>query len=86
MATKTMTAAQVAAIDWTDLLAKVPALAALIMQIVQLLASSTPKAGAAGGAECCDEVHEQCDKVLCSLATHVLETLKLHEACGCCDE
>lgn len=81
---KKLTAAEVAAIDWQALLAKLPAIAALIAQLIALLNEPVTKSSKA--CPCPDEVKCCADEALCTLATHVLAVLRLHECCGCCED
>ncbi len=86
VAKKTMTVEEVGAIDWAALLAKLPALAALIAQIIELLASQQPKALATVKGHCPCEVHEKCHASLAALAAAVVAALDLHDCIECCDE
>lgn len=85
MAKKPLTAQQVSQIDWTSLLAKFPAFAALLGQLIALLMSGAPpKTAAAPGEECCDEVKGLCKDECAALCALIAVHCKLHEAI-CCD-
>ncbi len=84
---KKMTAADVKAIDWASVLAKLPALAGLILQIVQILAAPQEAKAAGKAAECCDEAKAACEAECDALVSLVVAHLKLHEivAGDCCE-
>lgn len=77
---KKMTAAEIKAIDWAAILAKLPALAALVMQLIQLLSSaSTRKAGKCPDG-CPQEVCDACDAECAALAALIVAHCQLHDA------
>ncbi len=80
---KTMTAQEVAAIDWVSLLAKLPQFAALISQIIALI-SNLPMKGQQE-YDCCAEVKAACEEECKALAALVVAHCKLHDEIGACE-
>ncbi len=86
MPKKTMTVADIQAIDWAALVAKLPALAALIAQIYELLMTQQRTKAVKASGPCPVECHELSHRCLATLAEHVVAQLDLHDCIGCCDE
>lgn len=82
---KTMTTQELNAIDWGAVVAKLPAFAQLVAQIIELLTKQQVRAKTARSV-CPTECHEASHAMLRSLAQTVVDALALHDCIGCCDE
>ncbi len=91
MAKKTMTAQECQAIDWAALLAKLPAFAALLAQLIALLNQPNVKAcdkakAKASAVACCQELKDACDVECDTLAQLILDHCALHDLIHDCDK
>jgi hypothetical protein len=85
MATKKMTAQEVAAFDWAALIARLSPIAAAFLKALldQLLNKQLELKTLAGCPDCPQEIKDACCADMDKLAEYVLSRIQLHEAiCG----
>jgi hypothetical protein len=91
MGLKTLTPAEVRALDWPTIEADLKLLAEhwpeIVSAVVQIISIFKPATGAVPAGDCCPAIKEKCDAACQAALQALFAQLQLHKAVTeCCDE